>query len=432
MPIISMYELESEGPVLIHQFDDDFDTERYAIKQIDDEFVFSTGVGDVYGHIKQLLKFNNPGGHWVGGAPPSGDKRLIRQLQNFVSEVKPHQWDATSNGIALGTPPSHYRVREVDHRFRQIEELDSEMRMSQLRQAHHRSDYLSTEETLDQFIFIVEVLPPWYSIKNPIVQDIFLRISPFAYDLSQSTFIMRVKNDWTRDGNLYTTGWKNVTSSCVITTFGSPLGLQIEYDPAPDTWEYNSRVWVWFQVYDTDPAGANLMDVMYWWYVIDDYRAPTITNQYPQPFSTNVNIDTNIQFDVLDTGYGVDSASVALTIEGSLVEPLNFDVITDGYRVTYNPPSDFFYGQQVEIAIQVEDLNDNLAHDTYFFSTGESDGPFFHGAFPRKCAEGIIIDSKVMLQVYGIDHGIDTGSILVKIDRKTREIEIRPIIYRLS
>jgi hypothetical protein len=210
------------------------------------------------------------------------------------------------------------------------------------------------------------------------------------------------------------------------------LGLQIEYDPAPDTWEYNSRVYVWIQVYDQDPVSPNLMDVVYWWTVIDDYNAPTITNQYPTPYSENVNVDTNIQFDVLDSGYGVDQDSIQLTIEGSLVSPLSFETITNGYRVTYNPPSDFFYGQQVEIAIEAEDLNDNLAHDVYNFTVAESDGPYFHGAFPRKCAEGIIVDSKVMLQIYGIDHGIDTDSIIVKIDRKNREIKMIPIIYRLS
>ena len=190
-------------------------------------------------------------------------------------------------------------------------------------------------------------------------------------------------------------------------------------------------MWVWFQVYDEDPT-PNLMDVMYWWYVIDDFRAPTITNQYPVPFAADVNIDTYIQFDVLDTGYGVDPDAITLTIEGSIVEPLTLTVITDGYRVRYDPPADFLYGQQVEITIEAQDLNDNVARDSYYFTTGVSDGPWFHGAFPRKCAEGIIIDSRVMLQVYGIDHGINTGSILVKIDRKTREIEMRPIIYRLS
>jgi hypothetical protein len=415
---------------LIHQFDNDFDTgpDRYMVKQIDDDYQFATGQ---FGHIKQLLKFDNPGGNWAGTSRPGGTKRLIRQLQNFQSQVKPFQWDATSDGFTLGPPASSSRVEEVDHYLRQLEELDSEMRISQLYQAFHIDEYVNTDDTIDQFIFIIEVVPAWYSEKNPIVQDIFIRISPFQSDLQQSTFVMYVKNDWTRDGNTHTTGWKNVTGDCTITPFGTPTGLQIEYDPAPDTWEYNSRVWVWFQVYDSDPI-PNLMDVMYWWYVIDDFRQPTITNQYPVPFATDVNVDTYIQFDVLDTGYGVDPDASTLTLEGSIVEPLTFTAITDGYRIRYDPPVDFFYGQQVEITIEAQDLNDNVARDSYYFTTGVSDGPWFHGAFPRKCAEGIIIDSRVMLQVYGIDHGIKTGSILVKIDRKTREIEMRPIIYRLS
>jgi hypothetical protein len=455
MNLYALYEFETDDSSdfgLIHQIAEEFsystgdptdpqDIPFGAITQLSDDFTFDTGSGPhPYKHIRQHLKFTNPGGDWVGATMPTSDTTLLRQILALSSDYYIQQWSATSDvADVLGPPPCHpnldpaYRPADfLGMAIRQLEDFDSEYGLDQLRQAFHESAWLSTDETLNQFIFIVEVVPAWYSIKNPIIQYIYIKISPYAYDLDPNTFVMRVKNTWIRNNVNRSTGWKNVTSDCTITTYGSPIGLEVNYDPAPDTWEYNSRVYVWIQVYDTDPSGANLMDFVYWWDVIDDYRAPTITNQYPAPLSTNVDVDTYIQFDVLDSGLGIDQASIRLTVEGNLAEPLTYSVIANGYRVRYTPAADFFYDQRVELTMEVSDLNDNFAHDSYYFDTGSSSGPWFHGAFPRKCAEGIIIDSKVMLQVYGIDHGINTGTIVVKIDRKTREIEMVPIIYRLS
>jgi hypothetical protein len=210
------------------------------------------------------------------------------------------------------------------------------------------------------------------------------------------------------------------------------LGLDVTYDPAPDEWKYNSRVYVWFSVYDQDPSEPNLMDVQYWWDVIDDFRAPAITNEHPTPYSANVNLDTNITFDVIDAGLGVDPDTIVLALNGGRVDPLNLTTISGGYHCEYNPPNDFYYDQNIAVTVDAADIKGNYAHSTYYFTTGLSEGPWFHGAFPRKCSRGIFVDEKVMLQVYGVDHGINTGSILVRIDQKDREIEMRPIIYRLS
>ena len=194
------------------------------------------------------------------------------------------------------------------------------MRFSQLYQAHHEADMLSTTAGINQFIFVIEAVPPWYSVKNPIVQTIFLWIAPYQADLNQSTFHILVRNTWTRGGRNYDTGWSDVTSECTIQATGSPLNLRINYDPAPDTWEYDSRVWVRFYVYDTAPT-PNLMDVTYWFDIIPDYRGPEITNHYPERYASSVDVDTNIRFDVTDYGVGVDPDALEVSIEGVLAEP---------------------------------------------------------------------------------------------------------------
>lgn len=405
-----------------------YSASAHMVKQISSTFAHDNPSG--FAHIRQLKTLKNP--------RTGSDKRTIRQLQNFQSSRPLQTWFASGDGGGLGYPLVYPRTEgdtELDPpflRFRQLEEFESTMFFSQLYQAHHEADPLSTTVGLDQFFFVIEAIPPWYSEKNPIVQYIYLRITPFAYDLDQSSFRILVRNTWTRGGTNYDTGWSDVTGDSTITTFGSPLGLQINYDPDPNTWEYDSRVWVRFYVYDTDPGGGNLMDVTYWFDIIPDFRGPTIQNHSPARYESNVERDTNVSFDVVDYGVGVDPDALEVSFDGVIVEPWTATTISGGYHFEYNPPEDFYYEKEVSVTIDAYDLNGNRTHETYYFTVGESSGPWYHGAYPLKCAEGIVHDSRVELQLYAIDHGIDTTTILVKVDRENREFVMYPIVYRLS
>ena len=423
--IVEDVEIEIEK---IRQVATTYSSDAYMVKQLPPTFAHNN-TSD-FGHIKQVTVVKNP--------QTGRDKRTIRQLQNFQSSRPLQTWFASGDGGGLGYPLVYPRTEgdaELDppfFRFKQIEEFNSSMFFSQWIRGEHDANPLSTTDTIDQFFFVIEAIPPWYSEKNPIVQYIYLRISPFAYDLDQSTFHILVKNTWTRDGVNYDTGWSDVTGDSTITTFGSPLGLQINYDPAPDTWEYDSRVWVRFYVYDTDPSAANLMDITYWFDIIPDFRGPEIINHYPARFASNVDLDTNISFDVVDYGVGVDRDALEVSFDGVIVDPWVYTTISGGYHYEYNPPEDFYYGKEVSVTIDAYDLNGNNTHQTYYFTVGESTGPWYHGAYPLKCAEGIVHDSKVELQLYAIDHGINTTTILVKVDRENREFVMYPIVYRLS
>jgi len=427
LKLFTVSDIEYETPK-IKQISTTYSMQAYMIKQVSS--TFSHNNTSNFGHIKQIVNVRNP---QIGS-----NKKTIKQLQSFQSSKPIQTWFASGDGGGLGYPLVYPRTEggaELDPpflRFRQIEEFNSTMRFSQLYQAHHEADMLSTTEGIDQFFFVIEAVPPWYSEKNPTVQTIYLRISPFAFDLQQSTFHILVRNTWTRGTTNYDTGWSDVTSECTITPFGSPLGLTIYYNPAPNTWEYDSRVWVRFYVYDSDPSGNNLMDVTYWFDIIPDYRGPEIINHYPERYASNVEVDTNIRFDVVDYGAGVDPDALEVSIEGVLVEPWTATTISGGYRFEHNPSTDFYYGQEVSITIDAYDLNGNNTHQTYYFTVGESSGPWYHGAYPLKCAEGVVHDSEIMLQLYAIDHGINTTTILVKVDRENREFIMYPIVYRLS
>jgi hypothetical protein len=174
------------------------------------------------------------------------------------------------------------------------------------------------------------------------------------------------------------------------------------------------------------------MDVTYWFDIIPDFRGPEIINHYPARYASNVDLDTNISFDVVDYGVGVDKDALEVSFDGIVVDPWVDTTISGGYHFEYDPPEDFYYGKEVSVTIDAYDVNGNRTHQTYYFTVGVSAGPWYHGAYPLKCAEGIVHDSKVELQLYAIDHGINTTTILVKVDRENREFVMYPIVYRLS
>ena len=99
--------------------------------------------------------------------------------------------------------------------------------------------------------------------------------------------------------------------------------------------------------------------------------APTITSGHnPTKGATGVPIDTNIVVHVTDAGEGVDQATIVMTVEGSLVTPVITGTPAD-YTLTYNPPTDFSYGQEVNVTVAASDLADPpnaMTPDVYSFT----------------------------------------------------------------
>ena len=69
-------------------------------------------------------------------------------------------------------------------------------------------DYLWTYTDLDQFIFVEDAIPAFWSIKNPIDTDIWIRLRPFAYRLNASRVSFYVREVWFGGD----TGYVDVTS----------------------------------------------------------------------------------------------------------------------------------------------------------------------------------------------------------------------------
>ncbi len=98
-------------------------------------------------------------------------------------------------------------------------QLDSEnwMRFSQLNMSKHshwvdglHTEFLNTNVRLDQFIFVEDAVPSFWSEKNPRETDIWIRMRPFAFSLNGDTLKFFVREVWTVDDQHFDTGYYDV------------------------------------------------------------------------------------------------------------------------------------------------------------------------------------------------------------------------------
>jgi hypothetical protein len=147
-----------------------------------------------------------------------------------------------------------------------------------------------------------------------------------------------------------------------------------------------------------------------------DTTPPYTTGHSPQKYSSSAAPDTNIVVHVCDTGSGVDQSSIEMRINSSLVSPTITGTSYD-YTLTYNPPTDFSYGQRVNITIDASDLESNdMNQDSYYFTVvqeeggGEPEPPSgdFTLPFRVNCGGSAYTDSSGKL--WNADQGYVSGS----------------------
>ncbi len=401
-------------------------------------------------NLKQMV-FQFPGGHWRWNAakqqdmPPASNTTIIRQLQQpFLNQINRFTLQIVPSDVDIFQLHALYqRFGEKDGlnmykpellNLRQMGDSVNDLQLSQTYISRHLSSGHKDDVDIDQFKFIEDAIPAFWSEKNSVETNIWIRLRPFAYSLNQSTLIFRVREvSYAGD-----TGYIDVTALCSVSTFdagGGLLGLDILYNPAQN-FHNNAIIYVGIEVYDTAPA-PNILLTDYWFKIIPDYKAPYITNESPGREEENVAINTNIEFDVLDVTTGVDINTLEMYVNNEFVQNCTVSGIANGYHVIYNPSDNFHYEETVEIYVRVEDISDNqnVMRDMWRFYCVGSSGPWFdHSSFlPKNCSRGVYRKYyPVQFNVYGLDDGIDKESIIVSIGGKYRNVAITPIIYRLE
>ena len=416
--------------------------------------------------------FTNPGGDWKqGGAGTSQVPTYLPGLIVGAGEGPVYTFTAPD-------PPNPTEFDPMPNTIHQVEDFDSEQRLkqlknykvltesvggvfnyeepysilqqikesydlqiSQLKLSTHTYwvsgtayDYLWTYTTLDQFIFVQEAVPVFWSEKNPIETNIWLRLRPFAFSLSPSSLKFYVREVW-YGGD---TGYVDVSSQITTATFDAGsgvLGVEVTYDP-PQNFHHNAVVYVFFEIYDTAPS-PNRVTTNYWFIVIPDYKAPYLESLSPSREQSNVSVDTDIYFEIKDDGAGVDIDSLEITINSRIVIPTTIVKVSDNYyKVTCNPSTNFFFGKRIEVGVMVDDLSSssNWLNDRYTFYTTESDEILFTEFLPGACKHGLSRFIDVSFVALGAGSGVDEGTLRLQVRDKdiTDESNIVPIIYRLS
>lgn len=295
-------------------------------------------------------------------------------------------------------------------------------------------DELWTYVSINQFIFVEDAIPRFFSSKNPIDTNIWIRLRPFSFSLDNDTFRM-----WVREVSYAgDTGYVEITDDVQLSNFdagGGLLGIEALYDP-PIDFHYNATVFVRIEVYD-EAYIPNFIYIDYWFNIIPDYTAPYLTNLYPDREQENVAVDTEISFEIHDIGTGLDFDSLECLLNSRLMTPEHLTVeelSTHHLRVTYNPPQNLYFDKDYKVTVKIQDTapNQNKTIESWRFYTAESSGIVFTDFDPIKCKRGTSRFKDVSVTVLAGGDGLDKDSIRMQVYNKDVKHKLVPIIYRIS
>ena len=351
--------------------------------------------------------------------------------------------------------------RPIPHKLFQIDS-ENELHFSQLNLSKHsywvdghHSLTLNTNVRLDQFIFVEDAVPVFWSEKNPRETDIWIRLRPFAFSLNGDTLKFFVREVWTVNDTHYDTGYYDVVQKygwppnndkITLNYFdagGGALGIEFTYDN-PDIYHHNAIVYVHIEVEDT-AAEPNFIYTDYWFKIIPDYNSPYIVNMDPDREEDQVPLDTKIYFEIKDDGEGVDIDTLEVYLNSRIIYHSGMssnpgtnivEVNKNHYKVTIALPYTLQYDKAYSIGVIVSDISDskNILRDSYRFYTKVSDLPWFTDFDPKLCKRGMPRFRDVSFLVLGSGDGVDKGTIKLQVHDKdvTDKSKIVPVIYRIS
>ncbi len=332
----------------------------------------------------------------------------------------------------------------LDTSARQLD-VEFDLQLSQLKLSKHTHyvdgnpvDELITNVSLDQFIFVEDAIPKFWSEKNPRETYIWIRLRPFAFNLDGTTLRFYVREVWTENDIYHDTNYYEVTSLGSITYFDAGsglLGIEFMYQPA-QIFHHNAIVYVHLEIYDT-AADPNYIYVDYWFKVIPDFNSPYLINMDPDREEDYVPIDKNIYFEIKDDGAGIDITTLEVFLNSRIIVPSDIVKVSDyHYKITCDVSYDLQFSKSYVIGVKVSDVsnNRNFLRDSYRFFTAESSEPWFTGFDPKLCKRGMPRFTDVSFVVLGNGHGVDEDTIRLQVaDRDvTDKSNILPIIYRVS
>jgi hypothetical protein len=337
--------------------------------------------------------------------------------------------------------------------FKKIEEFAAEVQVKQLGAVEDDlqvdkniiSRHLPTgnSDTVDveQFNFILGLVPQPYSEKNNVNTTIWAHIGPAGYHLDKSTLSFQVREvSYAGDtGYIDYANTPYIDIEEVPNAFGL-IGLKITFTP-PSYFHNNATVYVKIEIYD-QAVPPNYIYYDYWFLVIPDYNEPYVINESPDRNAVDVSLTTNISFDVIDNEVGINIEDLELYVNNR-IKDFTYTTLSGfggsggGYHITYTNEGIFYYNQPVEVSVRVADTSgqENVLYDMWKFDCIGSTAPYIdkESLSPKPCIRGA--DSRttgIYFNVFDGWDGINPDSIKLLVDGELREITKIPIIYRIK
>lgn len=195
-----------------------------------------------------------------------------------------------------------------------------------------------------------------------------------------------------------------------------------------NTGVYSEYTLVLVEVYAYDLAGIpNLLSTSYSFRTVDE-SAPYIdpATQDPPAGSVDAPIDTDITIDILDTGAGVDAATVWIKVNGAYAwlsgaPQTGFSVtkttITGGYRYVIDPDSNFNSYQVITVDVHASDLSSpaNTLNTTYTFRTEDVESPYISYRHPTQGDTDVPVWHEVNITVVDTGSGVDASTVVITV-----------------
>ena len=182
-------------------------------------------------------------------------------------------------------------------------------------------------------------------------------------------------------------------------------------------------------------AYGNFAELDFAFTTFNDQEAPEIVNLDPASAETEVEIDSNISFEIID-GYDVDISRLDVYVNGSsaIVDGVfqagysgpasDISEIVDGYAIVIDPESNFAYNAEIEVVIDGYDFSNNHVSFEYsFFTFTDVIGPIISNRSPASGEVEVAFDAQVSFNITdpagsGIDMNrldvhINTSSVVV-------------------
>ena len=332
------------------------------------------------------------------------DQATIKMTVNG-SQVTPTVTGAPADYIVTYDPPSDFGYGQVVNVTVDAKDLASPPNVM----------------TTDSYSFTIgtDTIPPYTSRWNP---------AKGATGVPANTsIVVHVQDDQT--GVNQSTIKMTVNSLQVTPTIaGTPADYTVTYTPST---QFGSGQVVYVTVDAKDLASPpNVMVTdSYSFTTMVDATPPYTSNWYPSNGDTGMPININITLRVKDIGSGVDISSIEMRAGTNLASlPIVNPAITGttaNYLLTYDPPSDFGYGQKVYVRVAAEDLAGNVMPIySYSFTTEGSStptptdttAPYTSGWDPAKDATGVTVNTNIVVHVRDAGAGVDFSTIVMTVE----------------